>query len=60
MANITTILKKEFEKTGGAKVTKVPTDKMPTLESLEDLENEISDQINRNDAMRQRTINNSK
>lgn len=54
--NINKILQKEFSKTGGARVLKFPEEKRPTLEDYIHLQNEISSQINRNDAMRERTI----
>ena len=56
MPDINVFLKKEFEKTGGAKIEKVPKGKRPTVESIETLESEISGQISRNDAMRERTL----
>ena len=56
MSSISTIFKKEMEKSGGtAKLVKVPEHMRPTAKTLEKLEREISAQIESNRRMRYRS-----
>ena len=56
MSSISTILRKEMEKSNGAaKLVKEPKHMRPTAETLEKLEREISAQIESNRRMRYRS-----
>lgn len=60
MNNIRRVLSKEMAKSGGsAMLVRVPNDRRPTTESLTNLEREISAQINANEAMRNRSVQNA-
>lgn len=61
MSSISDILKKEMDKSNGqAKVVKVPKEMRPTYESLKKLETKIGAQIQANNDMRYRSMNQSK
>ena len=56
MSSMCTIIKKEMEKSNGtARLVKVPKNMRPTAETLEQLEREISAQIETNRRMRYRS-----
>lgn len=57
--SVRNVLARELARSGGsARLVKIPEDKRPTAESLENLRREIGAQLRQNDAMRQRSMEN--
>lgn len=51
------VMEKEMAKSNGsARMVKVPSDRRPTVKSLQKLEREISAQVNANEIMRSRSM----